>query len=754
MICSKCGNPVTEGNLYCEYCGWPTDNQLNLPVLYQPQQNQTNTVQHRPEAPMIYDDPTPVEVYNTAPVHNNINNSSSALGNTNYNPYTNGYYGAPTQNESFNYTPQPEAAVNNAFAANTASSKKDIKTHALPRKKLLLIAGIASGAVVFVCILLLVAYSLFMTPKRRVMKAFASTYNTDYIADSFLLEDRLGVYDISKSIVNDGGVIDFTLKGEADDVEGEISFNLQKSNKDRKMSIATKAVAEDEVAVDSIFLADNDNTYALLSGVDGYFAIRNEHIVSQIADSELFEDMEIHNDQDFSINWFNGYSIIVPDEKKELLSKESQDELSQILNDAIVVEKSGTQQITIGGKDRKATKYNLTITQEGIEDYYKALKDIYKEDYADISDEIDDEIDDEMDYLLESIKRMDDIEAEVLIYKGKIAEFSFDTIIEDYDKTKLSCRCTNSGKNNILSDVDFEFTVDDDGYKESLTYTKTTKKITDGTREEYEIYLNDDDGIDIKVIQKSKKLSIDISEKQYGYTNEVLSFKGTIEELKKSNSFDLVIDKFEFEDDELLIDDCHLIMEAGSSSAKPEEIDSSKEVLYILEATEEERDDFITRNLNSDQTSGGSLGRYIEKSQKASDVASASTISIAAQSALASEYSYMEIFDSAIDYAEEYTLDDDTDSFISIVAEAEPGEPFTAAPGLSDDEIENFLNDVNNDIGNAAPDIKYTQDSGYGTPEKWVIGINEDTGKPYIYIASSYDYFAYELSPDTDSDYR
>ena len=43
-----------------------------------------------------------------------------------------------------------------------------------------------------------VAFNLYFTPERRVLKAIKDTYNQDYIAESFLFEEKTGAMSISQ----------------------------------------------------------------------------------------------------------------------------------------------------------------------------------------------------------------------------------------------------------------------------------------------------------------------------------------------------------------------------------------------------------------------------------------------------------------------------------------------------------------------------------------------------------------------------
>ena len=132
--------------------------------------------------------------------------------------------------------------------------------------------------------------------------------------------------------------------------------------------------------------------------------------------------------------------------------------------------------------------------------------------------------------------------------------------------------------------------------------------------------------------------------------------------------------------------------------------------------------------------------RYTLKSAKANDVAGAETINTAGTAALANEDAYDEISG----------VIPGNGSGPKVIATAAPGEKFKLldTPGIKNNG-EEFLNELNTNLGNEAPKISYTSEGA----AYWTVGMNE-YGKIVVWIGTSEGDTRWELQPTIDEEYK
>ena len=129
------------------------------------------------------------------------------------------------------------------------------------------------------------------------------------------------------------------------------------------------------------------------------------------------------------------------------------------------------------------------------------------------------------------------------------------------------------------------------------------------------------------------------------------------------------------------------------------------------------------------------LIRYIDKSRRGDDVQAAATINTAVTSTLANEDAYDEVA----------TRMNGT----TVVASADA---HTANATFAGSNCATFLADLNSNLGNEAPQIKYIKNFGGTTgSEIWNVLIN-DAGKPVVEL--SVGGTKYELQPTIDTCYK
>ena len=515
--------------------------------------------------------------------------------------------------------------------------------------------------------------------------------------------------------------------------------------------------------------ADADNTYYQMGGMDGYFAIKNQNIYSQIKKSPLVDedDLEYELDTDFSLNWFGDEIIEFEDGRKYGISDESEQKLQDQLYDAMQVTKNGSQDVTIGGKNRKAKKYQVVIAKSDLKDYVDSVKDVYMDEVFDVmysgypdewKDELEEDAEDSFDMIKDAID--DDLQMEVYVYNNEVAGFVIDLALEeDDDEIKVHGEGYNEGADNILTDFRYEFSAEidkDEAY--GIKLEKETTENSGDVEENIEILLYEEWGGDYDdeytitmntEIEGGSEFTFEIEGEDDWGDEDLFFISGDIVSVKKGKSFELSIDKIEADGEELEKLEASVYMSNNTSEAAPETIDSGEDVCFILEVDEDEALDFVEEHVDEDD---GALGEFLSRSKKADDLAAAQTINTAVSAAFANEDVYYEWEEYGAPDASEYSYYDD--QRVDIIAEAEPGEEFEAAPGIDDSDISTFLDEINASCGGASPEIKYTGDSGYGKPDKWAVGVGYDDCKPYIFIATDDDYFAYELQPDICYDYQ
>ncbi len=134
------------------------------------------------------------------------------------------------------------------------------------------------------------------------------------------------------------------------------------------------------------------------------------------------------------------------------------------------------------------------------------------------------------------------------------------------------------------------------------------------------------------------------------------------------------------------------------------------------------------------------LIRYIDKSRRSDDVASAETINTATQAALANEEAYDEI-QPAMDPSKTVTL-----------AKATCGSAFSNTGSGVSNSAKTFISEINSSCGGASPKLKYKKGFNSKKPDTWVIGVNE-AGKPVVWLGSGAA-TQWELQPDICKEYK
>ena len=126
------------------------------------------------------------------------------------------------------------------------------------------------------------------------------------------------------------------------------------------------------------------------------------------------------------------------------------------------------------------------------------------------------------------------------------------------------------------------------------------------------------------------------------------------------------------------------------------------------------------------------------KKNKADDVVSAAEISAALSKSLANEDAYDEIYD--------YSFKQD-----EILATARPGEPFRSAV---DSPLDNFLREMNTNMGGNAPVMRYVESVKGWVPTEWGIAVLDSKPWVKVFITDGTKENKVEVYPDFDQIYK
>ena len=613
------------------------------------------------------------------------------------------------------------------------------------------VLGIAGGAIAGAVIIGVVAFNLYFTPERRVLKAIKDTYNQDYIAESFLFEEKTGAMSLVHEMLKGGGkaegTVSMTENGSKIDYEASVSRNSKNA------SVLLK-YDEDGEKTEYLIAGDKDNTYFTNDDLDGFLAIRNKNIYEQFNSCPMTDD-KIHYSDDISIDWFD--ERIIKSENLDNELKEATKKLTNDLQDVMDAKKSGKQAVSIGDKVVNVKSYSIDIGKNDSQRILDDLGDIYKvqlkKNGANINEFISpDDYDQAIEDSIQDIKDHlnSGIEANVSIYHGKIAsmELFFD-ISENGSVTKCSLYNYNEGAKNILTDFTFHLNTKGNGKEEDIFLYRKREKSENYSTEKYDMRTEENGSVRDTAsaefeINKNNDIMITASSND-GYDRNEIKIEGAVKNLKKGRSFELVIDSVSLSDNNYSDFNADITLDKAASKASPEIVSSSEDILYILDATEDEYNSFM----DSHSRNGRELFPGLFSGSKSDDIASAETICTASSAAMANEDAYEEVCEAM--YSSWTTTDCDGVVVYLIATSEKDTKEFKAADGISG--VYTYLDEVNRNLENEYPQIKYKSDSGNGKPKYWSIGIGDDS-RTYVFIGTDGNPFAYELQRDICNEYK
>ena len=327
-------------------------------------------------------------------------------------------------------------------------------------------------------------------------------------------------------------------------------------------------------------------------------------------------------------------------------------------------------------------------------------------------------------------------------------ELFFD-ISENGSVTKCSLYNYNEGAKNILTDFTFHLNTKGNGKEEDIFLYRKREKSENYSTEKYDMRTEENGSVRDTAsaefeINKNNDIMITASSND-GYDRNEIKIEGAVKNLKKGRSFELVIDSVSLSDNNYSDFNADITLDKAASKASPEIVSSSEDILYILDATEDEYNSFM----DSHSRNGRELFPGLFSGSKSDDIASAETICTASSAAMANEDAYEEVCEAM--YSSWTTTDCDGVVVYLIATSEKDTKEFKAADGISG--VYTYLDEVNRNLENEYPQIKYKSDSGNGKPKYWSIGIGDDS-RTYVFIGTDGNPFAYELQRDICNEYK
>ena len=472
------------------------------------------------------------------------------------------------------------------------------------------IIGVIAALVVVAAVLLLTVFS----PKKRLRKAVEATANVNRQVSASPLNDALGVDEISKEMLKNGGMARFGLT--VNEIDGTNFYNsgfdstciLDRQNK--KFSTELEFVSDNKTLGDIVVLADENMTYVTLKDViKGYLAFDNKNVISKYNNSVFAKEsgQKIEEIDDFDIDLFGGDSKDL-NEKVEKKAKKFSD---KIWSESKVKFK-GFKKRELGDKKVTCQKFVATIPEEvveeiigdGLDEYGNLMKQqafasVFTK--AGVSPE---DIEGIISEAKTSIKQVitDDLDIEVYTYKGVVAEYVIETKVSG---VKLKADIKHTGTDDILSATSIDIEVSVAGVKVKGNISYGSNKVKEGINTFAKFSINIPETGDVKAeydqTYNVKEGTITGSGKMVAMDEELMSVtvNGKVE-VEKGKSF--LVD---LNDISVNVDDVEAKfgfkfgMGVLSADVKPLEVDSSAKVVNIFEASVDDIQEFIMDNQDS-----------------------------------------------------------------------------------------------------------------------------------------------------------
>ncbi len=391
-----------------------------------------------------------------------------------------------------------------ASGKRTSDPQKQKKKKKKKIKRAVRIALVLGVFILIAALLLIGIVNLLAGSKGKVRHAYAKTISSyqkrDDISRTILGNDvakMLKKGDISQNF--EIAVTDNTAGAANISLAGTINTNTSTKTADAQFTASYK----DAAAAQLKMYTDNKQIMFSAPGIyDDWLSMDCENIMSQLAASQLGQELEVSADNDFSLKLFTDENsegevmLSLTDEVSQIFTKEM-DSLSKKAEYTRLKEKKS---VMIDGAEKRCRGYQLDIKGDDfknslvnvlsklrknkkIKSYLTEYAKIQYEDVAlykmlfDSPDKLVEEYYKEMDMTLEELNSASfiDTKAVVYLYKGVIADADFSTVYNiDQDQVKVDLKGGMFGGKRPYEDVSLVLTLDDSKQVLSASYTENT----------------------------------------------------------------------------------------------------------------------------------------------------------------------------------------------------------------------------------------------------------------------------------------
>ena len=509
-----------------------------------PEQNQQvdNTMNNQGQQFVGYDPYTGQPVYQNVGYQQNEYNQNAGYQQNEYNQnagYQQNGYNQNTGYQQNGYNPNMGYQQNGAVPA--APKKKG-------GAKVLIGVGAAVAVVAVGAVGVFAASSVLGKGNVKPEDAFVNTFENAKNESSY--NNIFGVSDMFKECKDKGFETETSItvdQVDGEKVPGSLTINLatKADNKNSAFDIVGSGKMSGISVDDCEFYMDRDQALVNIPILyDKAFSIDySGDFAQKLEDSDLisYSGMTDSDIEEIALV-VKAFQELADASAKGDVS--NTDELKQVRKDFfanVEMEKTDAKKVTIDGKEKKCKGYTLTITEDDVVGVIEALQDIAENNNSLFSEDLMEQFAEygidlssdtsSYDEMITAIEGMDDIEANVYIYKGQVA--AIDTESDDFTFSYVT-----EGGNNYLENMECKMKVDG----EKITFTRET---TDDKAAYDTKYTVSADGEKITFSSSYDKKSQEFKVEFNAGDEGGMTCKGTITDLQKGKSVSMDIDKLE-----------------------------------------------------------------------------------------------------------------------------------------------------------------------------------------------------------------
>lgn len=237
------------------------------------------------------------------------------------------------------------------------------------------IGGIIGGGVALIALIvcaIIFLPKLFPSDKEVIVDAFEATFGVEADADT---EDIYGLQEINDKFATDGGKREYYF--EVVDTTSETSVNMSITESidvaNRLANIEAVIGSEDTALLDYVAIVDDSQVYMQFKDlIDGYFVLPSENMMQALENSVLGQGMDMSDmpEYDLADAYFDLSTSTAPTELNSQYVA-----IMDKLWDSIIYEKQGKTNVSVNGKDVKATEYFITVPEDSIKEAIDGMWD-------------------------------------------------------------------------------------------------------------------------------------------------------------------------------------------------------------------------------------------------------------------------------------------------------------------------------------------------------------------------------------------